>query len=99
MDFTCPLCGDYEGSAASVQAHISSKNDEAHRGKVGTDVMKNPDRQGMPQNGQQTGQKDRPGKATCPECGNQMRKRSAFEEIEAQADEVGNDETKGSKAV
>lgn len=125
MDYTCPLCGDYEGSAASVQAHISSKNDEAHKGKVGPDVMKNPDRQGMPQNGQQN---DRPGKAegkkgdlpsiecsgcgrevkypelmpykaTCPDCGREIRKRSAFEETEKQADEPGNDETKGKKTV
>jgi predicted RNA-binding Zn-ribbon protein involved in translation (DUF1610 family) len=87
--------------------------------------MKNPDRQGMPQNGQQS---DRPGKAegkkgdlppiecsdcgrevkypelmpykaTCPDCGRVIRKRSAFEETEKQADEPGNDETKGKKPV
>lgn len=125
MDYTCPLCGDYEGSAESVQAHISSKNDPAHRGKVGPDVMKNPDREEMPQN---SGQKARPGKsegragelppiqcsgcgrevkypdlmpykATCPECGRTIRKRSAFEETEKQADEPGNDETKGVKTA
>lgn len=125
MDYTCPLCGDYEGSAASVQAHISSKSDKAHKGKVGEDVIKNPDQQGTPRDGQQ---RDRPGKAegkegelppveckncgrevkypelmpykaTCPDCGKEIRKRDAFEETEKQADEPGNDETKGKETV
>jgi predicted RNA-binding Zn-ribbon protein involved in translation (DUF1610 family) len=133
MDYTCPLCGTYEGSVESVQAHISSKNDEAHKGRVGRDVMKDPDRQGTPQSGQQetpqSGQQsDRPGmaqgkegelppiecsgcgrevkypelmpyKAKCPGCGQKIRKRDAFEETEKQADEPGNDETKGKETV
>lgn len=31
----CPLCGEYEGEPASVEAHISSRVDEDHRGSVG----------------------------------------------------------------
>jgi hypothetical protein len=31
----CPLCGEYEGEPASVEAHISSRVDDAHRGSVG----------------------------------------------------------------
>jgi len=31
----CPLCGDYTGSRASVEAHISGSRDETHRGEVG----------------------------------------------------------------
>jgi len=125
MDYTCPLCGEFSGTVGSVQAHISSKNDEAHKGKVGRDVMTNPDRQGAPQSGQQS---DRPGKAQgkqgelppiecsncerevkypelmpykadCPDCGRTIRKRDAFEETEKQADEPGNDETKGKETV
>lgn len=137
MDYTCPLCGSYEGPVESVQAHISSKNDEAHAGKAGRDVVTNPDRQGTPQNSQQNArpekarngqQNDRPGKAygkegelppiecstcgrevkypelmpykaTCAGCGNTIRKRDAFEETEKQADEPGNDETRGKETV
>jgi len=137
MDYTCPLCGTYEGPVESVQAHISSKSDEAHAGKVGTDVMMNPDRRGMSQSGQQNDrqgmaqngqQSDRPGKAQgkqgelpsvecsncerevkypelmprkakCPGCGGNIYKKSMFKEVEKQADEPGNDETKGTKKV
>lgn len=31
----CPLCGEYEGSPQQVQAHISSKKDDAHAGRYG----------------------------------------------------------------
>lgn len=31
----CPLCEEYEGERASVEAHISSRVDDAHRGSVG----------------------------------------------------------------
>lgn len=31
----CPLCGEYEGEPASVEAHISSRVDDDHRGSVG----------------------------------------------------------------
>lgn len=31
----CPLCGEFSGSQSQVEAHISSKADDAHRGTVG----------------------------------------------------------------
>ena len=31
----CPLCEDYSGAASSVEAHISRKTDDAHKGEVG----------------------------------------------------------------
>ena len=34
MTVKCPYC-EYEGRVSSVEAHISGKADEAHRGKVG----------------------------------------------------------------
>lgn len=34
MDVPCPLCS-YSGAPSSVEAHISSKTDEAHKGKQG----------------------------------------------------------------
>jgi hypothetical protein len=34
MTVKCPHC-DYEGRVASVEAHISGKSDEVHRGHVG----------------------------------------------------------------
>ena len=64
MKLTCPLCGDYEGTHQQVQAHISSKNDDAHKGKVGHNVLVAPEgqQQGRQQpqapqgpNGQQNG--------------------------------------------
>lgn len=42
MEVTCPLCGEFDGSVASVQGHISSKKDEKHAGTVGDDVLKDP---------------------------------------------------------
>lgn len=124
MDYTCPLCGDFEGSAESVQAHISSKNDEAHKGQVGKGLLT----ELKQQSGQNQQKKDRPGKAEgeqgelpsvecsrcerevkypelmpqtakCPGCGKKMYKSSAFSQTEKQADEPGNDETKGKKTV
>lgn len=35
MASRCPLCDEYEGKPESVEAHISAKTDEAHRGEVG----------------------------------------------------------------
>lgn len=52
----CPLCGDYEGSPQQVQAHISSKNDDAHKGKTGREVLNN--QQNGQQSGQQSGQQN-----------------------------------------
>jgi len=40
-----------------------------------------------------------PSKASCPGCGKRMYKSSAFTQTEEQADEPGNDETKGKKTV
>ena len=37
MTVQCPWC-EYEGMISSVEAHISGKQDEAHRGKVGHDL-------------------------------------------------------------
>lgn len=37
MAVTCPWC-DYSGMVPAVEAHISGKVDEAHRGKVGHDL-------------------------------------------------------------
>lgn len=31
----CPLCGKYRGEPSSVEAHISRKTDEAHKGETG----------------------------------------------------------------
>jgi hypothetical protein len=38
-DTTCPLCEEFEGSASSVQAHISGSTDSDHSGRIGKDVM------------------------------------------------------------
>ena len=35
--FTCPVCGDFAGKRSSVEAHITGKSDEAHKGRVGKD--------------------------------------------------------------
>lgn len=40
-----------------------------------------------------------PSQASCPGCGKRMYKGSAFTQTEEQADEPGNDETKGKKTV
>jgi hypothetical protein len=32
---TCPICGEYEGEARSVESHISGKTDVLHKGEVG----------------------------------------------------------------
>lgn len=37
MTVECPWC-DYEGVVESVEAHISSKTDDAHAGRVGYDL-------------------------------------------------------------
>lgn len=34
---TCPLCGEFHGPRASIEAHISGKTDGPHQGKVGQD--------------------------------------------------------------
>mgnify|MGYP002760910291 CR=1 FL=1 len=130
MELICPLCGEYTGSASGVQAHISSKNDQAHKGKQGKDVIVNPAQPELQSGGKPTDEKDktRPGKAqgdtdelpnvecgecgrevkypelmpykaSCPDCGFEMRQKRVFEETERQADEPGNDETKGAKAA
>lgn len=36
-EYTCPVCGDYTGKRSSVEAHITGKSDDDHRGKVGKD--------------------------------------------------------------
>jgi len=35
--FSCPLCHDFTGPIGSVEAHITGKSDNAHRGVVGKD--------------------------------------------------------------
>lgn len=35
--FTCPVCGDFTGKRSSVEAHITGKSDDAHKGRVGKD--------------------------------------------------------------
>jgi len=35
--FTCPVCGDFAGKRSSVEAHITGKSDNAHKGRVGKD--------------------------------------------------------------
>lgn len=133
MELSCPLCGKFSGNASEVQAHISSKNDQAHKGKQGKDVIVNPDQPKPPESGKKSeskngNDKERPGeaqgekderpdvecekcgrkvkypelmpyKASCPECGHKMRQKDVWEEVERQADEPGNDETKGVKAT
>lgn len=42
MNVTCPLCGEFDGTVSEVQAHISSKKDKPHEGKVGNSVLKDP---------------------------------------------------------
>lgn len=34
---TCPLCGEYTGKPASVEAHITGKSDETHKGRTGNE--------------------------------------------------------------
>jgi len=60
MIVTCPLCGEFEGTVPAVQAHISGKSDKPHKGKAGSDVLKDPD-QAMEVQGEKT---KRPGKET-----------------------------------
>jgi len=33
----CPVCYDYHGKPESVEAHITGKSDEDHRGQIGKD--------------------------------------------------------------
>lgn len=33
----CPVCHDYHGKPESVEAHITGKSDEDHRGQIGKD--------------------------------------------------------------
>lgn len=33
----CPICGEYHGFPKSVEAHITGKSDDDHRGQVGKD--------------------------------------------------------------
>lgn len=33
----CPLCGDYTGKPESVEAHITGKSDETHKGRFGAE--------------------------------------------------------------
>jgi len=42
MEVKCPLCGEFEGEAKSVQAHISRKTDEVHKGVTGSEVLNSP---------------------------------------------------------
>lgn len=37
MAVECPYC-EYEGRVDAVEAHISGKSDDAHRGRVGADL-------------------------------------------------------------
>lgn len=52
MTVECPWC-DYEGLLGSVEGHISSSTDEAHRGKVGKDLH-----QHLPQTPEETAETD-----------------------------------------
>ena len=36
-EFICPLCEDFGGPVGAVEAHITGKSDNAHRGVVGKD--------------------------------------------------------------
>lgn len=36
---SCPICEEYEGTKAQVEAHISGKEDEAHTGMVGQNLV------------------------------------------------------------
>jgi predicted RNA-binding Zn-ribbon protein involved in translation (DUF1610 family) len=75
MEVKCPLCGEFEGPAKSVQAHISRSTDEAHQGVTGGEVLNNPG----------SGEPDsRPGaetqgtaldvpKVACAECGRKVK--------------------------
>jgi hypothetical protein len=36
-NYTCPICQDYTGERSSVEAHITGKSDDSHKGKVGKD--------------------------------------------------------------
>ena len=35
----CPICEEYEGTRAQVEAHISGKEDEVHTGMVGQNLV------------------------------------------------------------
>lgn len=52
MAVECPWC-EYEGLVASVEGHISSSTDDAHRGKVGKDLH-----QHLPQTGDSGAESD-----------------------------------------
>lgn len=36
-NYTCPICQNYTGERSSVEAHITGKSDDSHKGKVGKD--------------------------------------------------------------
>lgn len=36
-EYTCPVCGEYTGKRGSVEAHITGKSDQSHKGLVGKD--------------------------------------------------------------
>lgn len=36
-EYDCPVCGEYTGERGSVEAHITGKSDEDHKGLVGKD--------------------------------------------------------------
>lgn len=36
-EYTCPVCKDYTGKRGSVEAHITGKSDQSHKGLVGKD--------------------------------------------------------------
>jgi predicted RNA-binding Zn-ribbon protein involved in translation (DUF1610 family) len=81
MDYTCPLCGEFDGSLEEVQAHISSKKDKAHKLKAGREVLSQPPR--GHQSGQNGQQEERAGQAegkqtelpavACEGCGRRVK--------------------------
>lgn len=68
----CPYCEEYEGDRRAVQAHISSKIDENHKGHVGFDIEIELDGEGETFNCGDCGATVERGQSYCHNCGEEL---------------------------
>lgn len=99
MAASCPICGDFEGDPQSVQAHISAKQDEAHRGKTGREFAADIENGGK--NGQQTATKPpkvESGGNVAPSPGGRQNGQQAPENGHANGNENGKVSNRGGRS-